>query len=1301
MTSANSILINHFKISVSSNGEKNIDNYGNANGRFIPSSIERAIDQKLFAATGGTETEPVVIGRVIREGLTVYSIISTVVREQDQDKDFYLYLYIKGFLVDNPKYEDLSKLASWLDQQNSVPIYRSQRLYGVQELSKSDFQRQTESISDLPEVKLVVKAKVKYSFQEIDSHVSIPQSSDQNTNSIGWAFNVTTLEKAREFQYIIAANDQVYSSISNQLMSRSTQTTNSALAITTPEILTPLIIPAKRYELEIHEFSTGIVTEGNPNNWVSRRFTGGYMNATIDPIPNIVEVAISNNLFQTVGGYPNQPAIIGRVLEGKTDQWSVVAVVTACQDFEGRSLSAFRYFLAEGTENIHAIVAWLEERRRNNTLPIFNPFDTKRLGKSHKVTIETPESIPLNQEDIGWLNEPTALVTGVKLPSSLQNINDLACVKSQLNKKPISWAYNVHSLKLPERFQVIHPVNDASRNAIHLALSGNRQQPKALQASDVRLDPKILLKNLIGQSIPSDDLVIDLLEQMRERSTFNNVLSQDIAANKRYWEKVFESFDAAKGLSERLYTPQMVRLLTWKAIIFPETLPEFVNWLHDGDSNQINKNRRTVLELEEGLSRHIDEIKNNLILGVVELPINLFSQEEDSSPSVSNIAWILENSSTRLWASLKDEVITRIIERVLPIARNKTNSSNAWQDFIQLTLEQPTGWRDFYAGIRDYENNQQSNKKYIYVAEFFEQLGSGQQKNLWIRLKDFILGVSQLLILIITIILVIIFDVSFAANIPKESWLISMFAPLAGLASVSLVTRSFISAFLVGIPHIAFIRWRLCLENINQGFASGVFWVIIILAIWLIYKVLQIFKKSKVVNSEAYALAAVFYTICREPVSQDVFANAVKSTWAKKRDVQGFRIASTRTIDDSLIRFVKNIWPQGVTTIVAIVVFICAVILGTHNFFEANKWSSPFAPILSDNPNCGFRPPIPPGDWGNTRKEIKSIVDENIRAEFSEPTVISTLLDILGGEELVKNPANQGNYYYKGAIIEGQKNEKLIKNWNDIIMRYQTENAKVVRDVIVSGHLMIGDRTSTLIRQDLKVLLEGRANFEATRLEIKRLVDDKAKTLGKDKANVIQELINVLDSKNKLSDTEKADLQYNQVIEVEAKNQALKDRWIRLIYNYESRLLGDTTRATGYITSTGNTIKNLSSELEAKLRGSSGSIAPKLSESDVSLTNDIKNAEILSMIDEVERNFYGTNLDTKSREATLQAFRDILGSQDLRYPLRADRSIDPSEMERWRNSIKNYFGKSLAAGSSTYPEANLPSLTKKVTDKLK
>jgi hypothetical protein len=824
--------------------------------------------------------------------------------------------------------------------------------------------------------------------------------------------------------------------------------------------------------LEIHEFSTGIYADGNYDDWISRGFTGAYMNATIDPIPNIIEMAIANGLFQTVGGLPHQPAIIGRVLQGKNEQWSVVAVVTIGKDGKGRSLSVFRYFLAEGIESISAIVAWLEEsHRQNGKFSIFNPFEIKQFGDVHKVNIEIPEPMPLGLADLNWLNEPLSSVTRTTSQVSLQDINDLAYAKSQLNQKPISWAYNIYSLKQPNRFQVIHPVNDASRLMVQQQLD-YILKPQSIAHSNSSSDSKLILRGLISSSELRSDQIEEFVLLLSDPN-------QD-------WQQIFDSLGAIDALSKKIYVPNMIRLIALQSIAIPHTLMTVLDWLRIDDKRQRQQNQQIFFNLQWQLRPYIDDVRGNLILGIVELIISLYSEAvignfTNSSKYIFNYLWLLDAKDS-LWSSLKDEVITAFLEKVLVSAKNRIPSDQAWQDFIQplltanstvnrSTLAQPVGWRDFYVGIRDYADGNK-NPKYVYIAELFEQLGSGQKKSFLSKAKEFILGVSQLFIFIIAIILVTIFDVSFAANIPKEFWLVSMFAPLAGLAGVSLITRSFISAWLVGIPHIIFIKWRLCLDVISHGWATAAIWTFLMSAIWLICEAAQSLKKSNAINRDAYTLAAVFYKISYGTVSQNVFDNAVKSGYTSNQKVQGFSIASAKTIDDSLIRIVKKIQLQGVIIGLSMVAVIFALVLVTHKFFEFTKRPSPFAPILSYNPNCAFPPPSEIGNWETTRKEIKSIVDENIQGDNKSKALYS-LLDTLGGERLVGNVDEKSKYFYKGAIEEARQDPKLIQNWTDLIFTYQISKQKDFPDIIASGSISRGDRTSELLRNDLRARLNA------------------------------------------------------------------------------------------------------------------------------------------------------------------------------------------------------------------------------------
>jgi hypothetical protein len=65
--------------------------------------------------------------------------------------------------------------------------------------------------------------------------------------------------------------------------------------------------------IEIHEFSTGIQVERVGTGWVSRGFTGEYMNRTLDLIPVAVQRAITNREFAVAeGASSDEPAVIGR-----------------------------------------------------------------------------------------------------------------------------------------------------------------------------------------------------------------------------------------------------------------------------------------------------------------------------------------------------------------------------------------------------------------------------------------------------------------------------------------------------------------------------------------------------------------------------------------------------------------------------------------------------------------------------------------------------------------------------------------------------------------------------------------------------------------------------------------------------------------------------------------------------------------------------------------------------------------------------------------------------------------------------
>lgn len=199
--------------------------------------------------------------------------------------------------------------------------------------------------------------------------------------------------------------------------------------------------------VKIHEFSTGIKASFTADSsWISRGFTGRYMNFTLpnNRIPYTVERAIVNKLFAVVeGASSNHPAVIGRVVPGEQD-WSVVAVVSRGRDHGGQPLSVYRYFLCEGENSFWKILIWMEQyaEQREGQLPIFNPFDTK-VSLLEEISI--PPEIPSEKLKQEFGNASVPIVLSREYQYNFKLINKIAEIKA--GGQPVSWAYNAEALE--------------------------------------------------------------------------------------------------------------------------------------------------------------------------------------------------------------------------------------------------------------------------------------------------------------------------------------------------------------------------------------------------------------------------------------------------------------------------------------------------------------------------------------------------------------------------------------------------------------------------------------------------------------------------------------------------------------------------------------------------------------------------------------------------------------------------------------------------------------------------------------
>lgn len=380
--------------------------------------------------------------------------------------------------------------------------------------------------------------------------------------------------------------------------------------------------------IQIHEFSTGIRPQINADgSWVSLGFTGQYMNTTINPIPPVVQRSIANKEFAVAeGAFSDQPAVIGRVVfDSENSGWSVVAVVSRGQDEKGRSASFYRYFLCDGQNNLSNILAWMEEYERNNQRkPIFNPSETKVVEQPYQFRIaDAPEPSLHRSSELLQNSTFAPIIIPPSEQYSLQQIHALATAKVN-GQQPIAWAVNVEALEKPWSFIVIQASSDRAYQILHKAIVNTPKVQTPVIADEQAL--KSAIKNLMGSSTVKPEAVDAVIEALG-----NNQI------NTQYWHTLFDGQGARNAITQKIYSPQMLRLLTLRALIIPQTLPEYLNWLNIKDSSNkrdLNPNVTNSLEFQYNLISLFPDYS------IIQSNLNyLFQQIELYNPPVN----VLEN----------------------------------------------------------------------------------------------------------------------------------------------------------------------------------------------------------------------------------------------------------------------------------------------------------------------------------------------------------------------------------------------------------------------------------------------------------------------------------------------------------------------------------------------------------------------------------------------------------------------------------------------------------------------------------
>lgn len=448
--------------------------------------------------------------------------------------------------------------------------------------------------------------------------------------------------------------------------------------------------------LKIYEFSRGIKVSGTPDNWHSQGFTGELMNCTFNPVPEAIKTAISNRLFAVAErGATDIPALVGREVEDEHGQWSVMAVVTRGRDDGGRPFSAYRYFWCEGSDKLVDIAHWWTMQSKNDRDLIFDPFDEPE----GEIVIEDKQKYSNREHDItdGNFSDLTDEMLPVPVIVDFDRkitpvIVDRIAIK-KVGNNLLAWAYNVEALEAPRSFQVILPASQQAEEAIRRVVNNQSQVGNTVQDE------------------PAIKKAISLLSQNKVKpehlKTIEDALGNP-AIDDKYWRSMFDSQGASTAIKESSYSPQLVRLLTLRAIVIPETLPQFFDWLNKKDSK--DQIWTDCLDFQAKITKNLlnlPNLKSSLLRGVKFMMLQLL----DSETYVQNTAWLC-TAEGGCWANIYKNVFRQDLKDKL----KNINASNLLPSSIA-----PDKWDKALDKVIDHLQKRRHYllKEYFVLANFF------------------------------------------------------------------------------------------------------------------------------------------------------------------------------------------------------------------------------------------------------------------------------------------------------------------------------------------------------------------------------------------------------------------------------------------------------------------------------------------------------------------------------------------------------------------------------------------------------
>ncbi|MBE9055328.1 hypothetical protein IQ237_04615 [Sphaerospermopsis sp. LEGE 08334] len=135
--------------------------------------------------------------------------------------------------------------------------------------------------------------------------------------------------------------------------------------------------------------------------------------------------------------------------------------------------------------------------------------------------------------------------------------------------------------------------------------------------SQTQTSLKLAIRKLIHSSQVKPEAVRVIVEGLENEQVTNE-----------YWENLFNNEGSDIAIKQKIYSPQLVQLMTLRAIVIPETLPQFLAWLNIQPNKKPDENQIVSLEFQSQISGYVKEqIKKEIIDGIDLLLIELLKKQ--------------------------------------------------------------------------------------------------------------------------------------------------------------------------------------------------------------------------------------------------------------------------------------------------------------------------------------------------------------------------------------------------------------------------------------------------------------------------------------------------------------------------------------------------------------------------------------------------------------------------------------------------------------------------------------------------